>query len=190
MKRLFIVFIALIVASNFSFAKVKGAPPMATGAPDDRTCSSSKCHAGSDINSGDAVVTLQGLPESVEAGKIYDLTLTVEQKGSRYFGFQVTVVDEAGEPTGTLIVSDVENTQLIDPARYAEYSNRQYLTHTQGGAKAAKKGLSREWTFQWQAPDSVASIPSFYLAANAADGNKKKTGDEIYTRQYGIGSPK
>lgn len=187
MKRIFIVFIVSMMFSSIALAKAKGAPPMASGAPNDRTCNTAKCHAGSDVNSGPGMVNFSGLPESVEAGKVYDLSVTVEQKGSRAFGLQVTVVDATGEPIGNLIASADGKTQLIDPARYAEYSNRQYLTHTKESTKAAKKGYSQEWNFQWQAPDSLASVPSFFIAANAADGNKKKTGDEIYTRRLDVG---
>lgn len=189
MKRISVVLIILALLTGITIAKEKGAPPMTAGAPGERTCSTSKCHAGSEINSGKAVVKFQGLPETVEGGKIYNLTLSLEEKGTRSYGFQVTVVDASGAPVGTLIPGEDGKTQLIDPARYADYSKLQYLTHTKTGAKAVKRGISQEWTFQWQAPDSVSSIPSFYLAMNAADGNHKKTGDHIYTRQYDIGSP-
>jgi len=167
-----------------ALAKEKGAPPMASGAPGERSCATSKCHASYDLNSGPAEITFKGLPEVAEVGKIYDLTLQLNQKGARSFGFQVTVADEAGNPLGTLLVTDEGTTQLVDPARYAEYSSRQYLTHQKNGVKAPKKGISQEWTFQWQAPAEGLTPAHFHLAVNAGDGNKKKTGDHIYTREF------
>lgn len=167
-------------------AKKKGSPAMASGVPGDRTCATSKCHAGSDLNSGNAEIFIEGLPESFIANEIYEISLHLNQKGAKAWGFQATVADDGGNPVGTIISKKGENTQMLDPVRYQSKTSRQYITHTQRGTKGPKKGVSPTWTIQWQAPDSTGVTPSFYFAFNAANGNKKKTGDKIYTRMVTV----
>ena len=180
--RSFIAFLLITLLTLPAFAKKKGSPPMAAGALGDRTCAASKCHATYELNSGDAEIFIQGVPEVYTPNEVYEISLYLEQKGAKLWGFQATVADEKGMPAGTLISMEKENTQLLDPARYKTRTERQYITHTQSGIKGPKKGISPTWTIQWQAPDTSLVNPTFHFAFNAADGNKKKTGDHIYTR--------
>ena len=159
---------------------------MAAGAPGDRTCLSSKCHAGNDLNSEKAIIQIDGLPAVYSPGEIYEITLQLEQAGAKKFGFQATVADEAGMAFGTLTSLEGQDTQLLSDARYKTKTNRQYLTHTIKGINGPKKGESPVWKMQWQAPEVASSSSLFFFAFNAANGNKKKTGDYIYTRSYEI----
>ncbi|MCF7826065.1 MAG: hypothetical protein K9M55_01285 [Candidatus Marinimicrobia bacterium] len=185
MRNTLIFIITILMAVSLS-AKKKGAPPMAAGAPNDRTCNTSKCHAGNDLNTDKAIITIEGLPEAYTPSEIYEITLKLKQDGAKVWGFQATVADEDGHGQGTLMPGTSKDIQLLDNARYQSKTDRQYLTHTQSGIKGPKKGISPTWTFQWQAPDSASSSSSFYFAFNAADGNTKKTGDFIYTRSIEV----
>ena len=163
---------------------------MTSGAPGDRTCHTSKCHAGNDLNAGGAEISIQGLPKVYEPNAIYDITLSLQQKGAKTFGFIATVADEDGNAQGTLVSLEHQPTQLIDDTKTKSRTSRRYISHIEKGIKALEKGESQSWTFQWQAPAEVASSSAFYFAFNAGNGNNKKTGDYIYTREVTVAPPK
>ncbi len=178
--------ILILVLALSLFAKKKGAPPMAAGAPGDRTCSNKKCHAGNELNSDKATIYIEGLPEVYTPNEIYEIAIHFEQVKAKKWGFQVTVADENGDALGTLMSVKGQKTQLLDNARYKSRTSRQYLTHTVKGISGSKKGQSPTWKFQWQAPDTALASSSFYFAFNAGNGNSKKTGDYIYTRSMEV----
>jgi len=181
MHRIYIFALMLILAVSLS-AKKKGAPPMTAGAPGDRTCLTSKCHAGNDLNSEKATIKIEGLPKIYTPGEIYIITLQVEQTRAKAFGFQATVADANGKASGRLTPSKNAGVKLLDDAKYKSRTDRQYLTHIEKSTKALKKGVSQQWAIQWVAPESPADSSTFYFAFNAGNGNKKTTGDYIYTR--------
>jgi hypothetical protein len=185
MRIITIITLTLLLSISLS-AKKKGAPPMSSGAQGDRTCQTSKCHGENELNSDKAKITIEGLPEVYTANKIYEITLKIEQADARVFGFQSTVADKNGNSIGILTPAEGADIQLLDAASYLGKSDRSYLTHTLAGINGPKKGVSPTWKIQWQAPDSTASASSFYFAFNAGNGNKKKTGDYIYTRSMVI----
>ncbi|MBT4034395.1 MAG: hypothetical protein HOB84_11925 [Candidatus Marinimicrobia bacterium] len=189
MRHILIFALSLFLTVSLS-AKKKGAPPMTSGAPGDRTCHTSKCHAGNDLNSGKAEISIQGLPKVYEPNEIYDITLSLQQAGAKTFGFVATVADEDGNAQGTLISLKHQPTQLIADTKTKSRTSRRYISHTLKGNKRSEKGKSQIWTFQWQAPDEVVSSSSFYFAFNAGNGNKKKTGDYIYTRSVTVAPAK
>jgi len=186
MHHILIFTLTLFLAIPLS-AKKKGAPPMSSGAPGDRTCLTSKCHAGNDLNSDKAKISIEGIPKNFVPNEVYDVTVHMEQAGMKKWGFQATVADEEGEEAGTLISSKDQPTQLLDDTRTKSRTSRRYISHTEQGIKGPEKGESQTWTFQWKAPaDTTAVTPTFYFALNAANGNTKKTGDFIYTRQFEV----
>ncbi len=167
-------------------AKKKGAPPMTSGAPGDRTCLTSKCHAGNDLNSDKADILIHGLPKAYTPNEIYDITLSLKQDGAKTWGFIATAADTEGNGLGKLISKKDEPTQLLDDTRSKARTSRRYISHNAKGIKGPKKGQSPSWTFQWQAPATAADTSAFYFAFNAANGNKKKTGDYIFTRSVSV----
>lgn len=181
-----LIFLLTLMLSLSLYAKKKGAPPMTSGAPGDRTCLTSKCHAGNDLNSDKAKIVIEGLPKTYTPNEVYDITLHLQQDGAKHWGFIATVADTAGNGLGALISLKHQPTQLLDDSRTKSRTSRRYISHTQEGIKGPKKGESPTWTFQWKAPDSATEASSFFFAFNAANGNKKKTGDNIYTRSITI----
>ncbi len=188
--RLASIFILSLLLSVSLVAKKKGAPPMTSGAPGDRTCLTSKCHAGNDLNSGKAEIQINGLPKIYTPNEIYDITLSLTQKGAKTWGFIATAADADGNAHGELLTVKDQPIQLLDDTRSKKRTSRRYISHRVDGIKGPKKGESPTWTFQWQAPDSAASTTSFFFAFNAGNGNKKKTGDYIYTRTIDVQPPK
>ena len=188
MRQVTIFLLTLIMAVSLS-AKKKGAPPMTSGAPGDRTCLTSKCHAGNDLNTDMALITIEGLPEVYTPNEIYDITMKIEQKGAKAWGFIATAADSAGNGLGELISLKSQYTQKLDDSRSKARTSRRYLSHTTKSIKGPKKGESPSWTFQWKAPEAGTEPASFYFAFNAGNGNKKKTGDYIYTRSVTVEPP-
>ena len=189
MRHVIIFVLSLFLVVSLS-AKKKGAPPMTSGAPGDRTCLTSKCHAGNDLNSGKAEISIQGFPKVYKPNEVYDITLRLQQKGAKTFGFIATAADAGGNAQGSLVSLKHQPTQLIADTKTKSRTSRRYISHTEKGVKASKKGASQAWTFQWQAPDSAVASSSFYFAFNAGNGNKKKTGDYIYTRTVTVAPEK
>lgn len=128
------------------------------------------CHPGA--MKGD-MVKIGDLPVGYEAGKIYNLTLSLnsqlESMGNQQGGFAVQV------STGTLIVKDDRNSQI----------SNNILTHTLEGSE------QRSWSFGWQAPGEEVSGWKLWRKAEpgpdvnitvmavAANGDFSSMGDEV-----------
>jgi len=169
-----------------AFAKKKGAPAMTSGAPGDRTCLTSKCHAGNELNTDKATILVAGLPKAYTPNEIYEITLSLQQVDAKKFGFIASAADVDGNAIGTLMSDDETKTQVLSDDKYKSRTNRQYVSHTEKAINASSKGSSPTWKLTWQAPAEGAATSNFYFAFNAANGNKKKTGDYIYTRSFEV----
>jgi hypothetical protein len=180
------LFSLVLLLSVSVFAKKKGAPPMTSGAPGDRTCQTSKCHAGFDLNSGDATILIEGLPKAYSPDQIYEITLSLQQEKAKKWGFIASAADSAGNALGSLIPDSKTETQLLSDEKYKSRTDRQYISHNENSVDGPKTGESPTWKMSWKAPAENAGSANFYFAFNAANGNKKKTGDHIYTREIQI----
>lgn len=185
MRVITILMLSLLLCANLA-AKKKGAPGMSAGAPGDRSCNSKKCHAGNELNSDKGSIFIEGLPKTYTPNEIYEISLRMEHPGAKRWGFQVTVANDEGDASGLLLNTEDQPTHILDNTRFKSRTNRQYLTHNVKGIKGPKKGKSDTWIIQWKAPEAAIDTSSFYFAFNAGDGNKKKTGDYIYTRTMTI----
>ena len=179
--RLLKLLLCAAVISIYSFtthrvtAFSSGPPPSQTGAPGEGTCAS--CHGSFPLNSGGGMFTIAGLPANYLSGQEVDITITLTQSNRALYGFQVTVVDDAGSQAGTLIVTDSARTKTVAGG---VGGGRVYIEHTLNGTtpSATNRG---SWTFRWRAPATSAGRVTFYAAGNAANGNGNPGGDFIYT---------
>lgn len=140
------------------------------------------CHFSFEVNSGDGVLALQGLPAEYEPGATYSLQVDLADPGQVRWGFELTVLDDADFllQGGQLQVTDPVQTQIsIDPESEADY-----LKHTFEGIYDGVQDGPVSWTFEWVAPGPEKESVTFYLAGNAADGDFSLTNDYIYTRTY------
>jgi hypothetical protein len=147
---------------------------------------SSKCHGDFELNSGDGEIIIKGLPEKYVPGETYDIVISMTQDKKKAWGFQATVASADAKPVGQLMADDSPAIQKIDTKAYARFSELEFLTHTSKGTRGPKTGISPEWAFQWQAPAEAEGVANVYVALNAGNGNKKKTGDYVYTRSFAI----
>jgi len=182
MKRMSLTLFLLFLCSNLVFAKGEGAPPMTAGVPTQRTCATSKCHGDREINMGPGEVIIKGLPPEYVPGEVYDLVIEASHAKIRTWGFQATMADKDGNPLGTFILPDAKDLQLLDQAEYQRFSSLEFVTHTKDGLRGPRKGQSPAWTFQWKAPAEAGAAGRLYVMVNAANGNRKKSGDWIYSQ--------
>jgi len=107
------------------------------------------CHGGG-VESSDATVTMEGLPDNWELGETYDLFINLtgpESTGINEGGFNLQV------SSGTLS-SQLDTVQIEDDQ----------ATHT------TKGNDQRSWVIQWTAPSKDDST-TFKLLGNAVDGD-------------------
>jgi len=170
MKTLLITMLALTCATS-ALAFSSGPPDGRTGAPGETTCTD--CHTSFPLNSGLGGITVAGVPAAWQPLTIYDLVVTVDDPDAQRWGFEFTVLDGAGNSTGTLALLDA-NAQL------STAGNRTYAKHTSVGTQLGTTG-SGSWTVRWTAPVAGAGDISVYVAGNGANGNFANSGDRIYT---------
>jgi hypothetical protein len=138
-----------------------------TGANGGLTCI--QCHGGN-LNAGKGNVTITtDIPNfKYQLGKEYNIIVTVTDSNAVKYGIDFTAIKSADTlQKGTLIPG--EGSQLVNGE----------LTHVAPGSS------SKTFNFKWKAPAAAAGIGAvnnitFYVAANAANGDGKKTGDLIY----------
>ena len=180
LKKFAVVFTVLafqLILSGSAILKLAGAHEGSTGAPNEKTCSSSGCHADAKVSPGTLVnkFIFNGGDSVYTPGVTYPIKIQIAKTGIKRFGFQVTVLkssDNAYE--GTLIVTDGTRTQLQNGI--SPNTSRKYITHKSAGAAAVSSGLG-EWTFNWKAPATSVGAIKFYYATNATNMNNQNTGD-------------
>ncbi|HMK64545.1 MAG TPA: choice-of-anchor V domain-containing protein [Thermodesulfobacteriota bacterium] len=147
-----VLVVAIASLLGFSISRVYGS---ANSAP---TMDCLSCHVGEIVPD---LAQVEGWPKAYTPGKTYEMTVLVKngppiEEGEAAGGFVVKV------SAGQLIVSDKQNTQIID----------QLLTHTQEGKKL------RKWTFKWKAPTQKKEV-SLHILAMAANGDASANGDQV-----------
>lgn len=133
------------------------APWEADGRPGRDNCAT--CHfEAAPVRSGEAL-SLSGLPARVEAGKLYELTLTLKHAGMKVAGFLVSA-------TGGAFVTG-EGVEVREAAARSTLAR-------------AKQGAAATWRFSWRAPEDVLQEVAFYVSANAGNDDQSPFGDVIY----------
>jgi uncharacterized protein (TIGR03437 family) len=179
------VFCALLIAYGFHGTPVGAnsfGPPLGnTNAPAESNCTS--CHLGPAINTGGGSVTITGLPATYTPNQDIAVTVTVAQASRVRFGFQLTVITDAGAKAGQIIVTDAARTQL----QTADVTGnpRDYIFHTTAGTPANGTNQST-WTFTWRAPAASVGRVTFYAAGNATNNSNTNAGDLIYSTNASI----
>ena len=184
MKILYIIPFTLATGMLVSFdftSKSEGAPVSATGAPNEITCATSGCHDDNVPNLGSAVISIESntLETGYVPGETYPVTVKIEDSDVVRFGYQLVVLDEAGNNVGDIQIIDPVRTQTM--FNHLELTDREYATYTYEGTSAVQTGLG-EWTINWVAPESNLPV-TFYVACVSADNDGTDEGDVVYTTQ-------
>lgn len=159
------------------------------GSPGENTCSQSGCH-GAGVgsladNAGGGAVIISTSPAFVNntyvAGQTYSVTVTVNQVGCSYFGFDFEALDatkpftniSTNNSIGTL--STNVNSPNVSVAQYIGSTGNFNAYHNTPVTTTDKA----EFTFNWKAPASgVVSMYAAGIAANRSGGPDK--GDNVY----------
>ena len=171
-----ILFLSFMTASLWSYGR--GPVNKKTGAPGEGICAQSDCHETYELNSGPGQLTILGVPTVYEPGKLYPLTVELQQKGQSRWGFQVTIINDEQVKSGEIVKYDEELVQLDEDD--VDGKERYYLNHTRDGTYRGTDDGPVKWMFTWRAPEEPEGKVAFYVAGNAGNGNKKPTGDYIY----------
>jgi hypothetical protein len=171
--------VAVLVTVVYGFSA--GPPAGRTGAPGEATCV--QCHAGT-LNNGPGRVTISGVPETYEPNQEFTLTIRVVHPDRQRWGFQITALDDANNPAGTLLPVDRNRTKVVEGT--GNLRERVYVEHTKSGTFSGQ-AQGAEWEVKWTAPAADAGRVTFYAAGNAANGNNASSGDSIYTTAVSTG---
>ncbi len=165
--------IALAWGAPLPADATSGNPPdRLTGAPGEATCGLVRCHGEPNIGPGSILLTG---PTGYAAGDTVLFDLMVTHTGQTRWGFQLTIVDYAGNRFGELVRLDSLRTQLsVD-------ETRDYLKHTDVGTDAGIADTSAGWQFAWVPPATPQGPAFLYIAANAANNDSTNAGDFVYT---------
>lgn len=177
-KFLSVLFIASLGWMMISSTTNSGGKSGKTGAPGENNCV--QCHSGSAVNAGVGSVSLNtGISGGYALGQVYNMSVAVNQTGISLFGFSIVALDANGASVGTFTAgtdNHIENLTIGG-------NSRQYLTHnTNGGATPN----AHTFNFTWAAPSGDAGEITFYVSANAANGNGGTSGDFIYTTSTAV----
>ncbi|HET7273981.1 MAG TPA: choice-of-anchor V domain-containing protein [Longimicrobiaceae bacterium] len=173
-----------VLCSPVLAAYLDGPPPAHTGGFGEPTCGA--CHFGSDLNDGEGVLAIAGVPGTYTPGQRYLLTITLGRAAMERGGFELSARfadgDNAGAQAGALSSRGerVEITSDGEPA--VEYAH-----HTEAGVALAAPDTAR-WKLEWTAPEDGGAVV-FHVAANAANGDDSEFGDHIYTAQAEVSGP-
>jgi hypothetical protein len=150
-----------------------------SGAPGEVSCAA--CHSGNPNSGPGSINYLIGNGTlSYSPGELYTILFSMEEDNVNQFGFQ-TVALKASDNTnvGTFSLTDTDETRLIEDDHNG--SDRIYVGHTICGADTDTLG-EKQWSFDWQAPDTDIGDIDLYLASLATNHNHSTSGDHTYTQ--------
>lgn len=166
-----ILILLLTVIAENAFTSSGGPPPGKTGSPGDggATCASG-CHTGMAVTAVVGWITSNVPVTGYVPGQTYTITATASQSGCVRFGFQISPQSSTGTYLGTLVVTDLVNTQIV---------STKYIEQKTAGTTGFTG--SHPWTFNWTAPAAGTGTVTFYGAFNCSNNNNSSSGDNIYT---------
>ena len=146
-----------------------------TGGFGEETCRS--CHFDYDLNMDGGSLVLDGVPESYESGKDYEITVTLQAEQLEVGGFQMTTRFEDGSQAGDFSW-DGEHL-MFTPSISDEVK---YLQHTADGTEPSSEG-EIQWTFTWTSPEVNDGEVILNIAANSGNYDDSSFGDWIYAKE-------
>lgn len=164
-------YLLLVLAGLFFISNSSNPPNGRTGAPGDNGACNG-CHSGG-FPGIDGEILITGIPNNIEAGQTYGLTLTLNNttNNAARGGFQMVVLDSNNDNVGQLSNSDDFSTISIS-------SGRDYFEHAPAQDFV---GGTVSYTVDWTAPEngtiSDGDNLTFYAAGVIANGNSSTSGD-------------
>jgi hypothetical protein len=159
--------IAILSQSNSGGPAASGS--RATGAPGDGSTTCVTCHSGGSFGAVNIDLEIRDDSGNVVAeyvpGGLYNLTVQVNAAGNPSgYGFQMIALRDNGNITTNSFQSPGNSVRL------STTTGRQYAEHNQANA-------SGEFSVAWKAPAAGSGDVTFYVGANAVNGNGINSGD-------------
>jgi hypothetical protein len=162
----------MLAFTSLAVAYAAGPPDGRTGAPGEGNCT--QCHSSFPLDSGDGGFELYTDDEAFYVpGEQYTMNIEVFDPQAQRWGFELTIIDTAGEVAGTLSPMDGD-TQV------SSSGGRDYGKHTTAGTHEGDTEWSY-WFMSWVAPEASTGTVLIFGTANAANGNHSSSGDYIYS---------
>lgn len=161
--------IAVFTTSLLLMSNDDGPRVGSSGSPLENGQNCTQCHDGT-VNSGSGSLTISG-PEEYEPGEVYTIDVEVSDASSSKFGFQAIAVDASNMASGSFTTSPGLETQSDEGNTYIQQSS---------------SSTTGSFSFDWTAPSNDVGTITFYAAGNAADGDRRDDGDNIYTNTLEI----
>jgi uncharacterized protein (TIGR03437 family) len=190
LRRLFltIALTALFCMPVYLISNESGPPVRRTGGPfpGEQSCASGDCHGGvANSGSGRVSITINGLPADqyrYVPGETVPVVVRVEDSTKARWGFELTARKQDGcSQAGSFSTSPAEGqVQILTtsaaaagcPAGFLQFPMHLFPKATAGGA---------DFGVNWNAPAGDIGAITFAAAGNAANGNRSRDGDSIYT---------
>ena len=180
------VAVGLGVIPALMIAHKLGPDPRHTGAPGDLTCAISGCHLGTPVNGGGGNVVLSSTAGTTYTpGQQQTITITINDSAAKIYGFQMSaridsspVLGQAGDFTAgnqQIVLCDLGDLKPNGKPCPADESV-EFIEHS-------LPFQTNKINVTWTAPSTNVGTITFYLAANAANGDGTELGDHIYTTQ-------
>ena len=160
--------LAALAAAGPVRAHPDGAPWKASGRP-----GCVQCHFDAPPTEDSTAVAIGGLPERVEPGASYRLTVRLSDAAMRKAGFLLSAW-QGSEPGGSFRPADDRVTANAAQAR-----------STLAGAGVDERGIV-EWLIDWIAPQKSGELVTLELWANAANDDASPLGDETHHRTWSV----
>lgn len=180
-KTVITVFLLLVFCSSFSsYFFRSAAPPGGYSGAGLETCTS--CHAGNNLNESGGDIIVTGLPvNGYTPGTTYTFSIAISHANAdrTRWGFEIAAMNALAMPIGTF--SSANPKAAVIP-----------LTGELGHKEAPFTSPQGFYTFadlKWTAPSNPGNnekMITFYVAANAANGDLNDAGDFIYTKNIQI----
>ncbi len=170
-----------------AWANSSGGPPMTTGGPFPGETLCTRCHQGSEANSGAGTLALliEGNPASEYAytpGETVSMIVEFSDPDAARVGFQLTVRsdDGCGQPGSLAAGSSTAGSRVRVVAGDCSSSANEvaWATH-----RRPQNGSSARFEVAWTAPAESAGPVTVAVAVNGANGDASLQGDKIYSLQ-------
>ena len=179
--------VVALASLGTAWANSSGGPPLTTGGPFPGETLCTRCHQGSEANSGAGTLALliEGNPASEYAytpGETVSMIVEFSDPDAARTGFQLTVRsdDGCGQPGSLAAGSSAAGSKVrVVSGNCGSGANEvAWATH-----RRPENGSSARFEVAWTAPAASAGPVTVAVAVNGANGDASLQGDKIYTLQ-------
>ena len=168
--------VAFSVVPVMIVAFTSAPPPMSTGAPGEDTCWTAGCHmtdSGTLFDDSDAVSINFPAGATYKPGVPQMLSLEIDDPMGVVFGFQLSARDDANSQAGNL--ASLDNSTSVNTAGGVQYLGHNITPKTEG-----------MFDFEWTPPSTDVGMVTMYVAADADNGIRSRTGSRIHLKAINV----